>query len=224
MNDSENKILGELKSWLENLGSRKLTDWEDIPDIELYMDQVVGYIDRQLAYIKSDEEKTLTPAMVNNYVKLGTLPKPEGKKYGKAHIARLFPLCVLKQILPLPVIAAAIDDFTRMIGGGQAFDRYSDIQNAALAGAAGAALSAYTEGESIDTLEVCAFELAIQAAANRIVAEKILAAAEKLKKSERAAAKERAKQDKERQKQEKERQKEQAEKLKKDKEKEKQPE
>ncbi|NCA93488.1 DUF1836 domain-containing protein [bacterium] len=190
MNQSDEDILEELKNWLIKLQSRKLTGWEEIPDIELYMDQVINYIDRQLSYIKPEEgEKALTASMVNNYVKLGTLPKPLGKKYGKEHIARLFPLCILKQILPLPVISAAIDDFTRLFDGREAFDRYSSLQNTALKNAADAAAGLLGGENSLSGLEVFAFELAIQAAANRIVAEKILAAVERAKEAGRGADK-----------------------------------
>ncbi len=187
----QQEILENLRSWLEELSKSNLVEWEQIPEIELYMDQVIGYVDRQLMHTRVlPEEKILTPAMVNNYVKFGTLPKPEGKKYKRGHIARLFPLCVLKQTMSLPVIGAAIDDFKGMLGGEHAYNRYCRLQNRAFAKASSLALSAAddTPGQQLDSLETMAFELAIESAANRIVAERIMHAVGKYRAEQKKQA------------------------------------
>ena len=80
--------------------------WKDLPDIELYMDQVISIITRYFDNVASD--KILTPSMVNNYVKLGTIPAPVRKKYSKAHIAYLFMVCTLKQMLDMATIQKII--------------------------------------------------------------------------------------------------------------------
>lgn len=72
------KQLEELKQRME---TQRPSDWESLPDISLYMDQVIGYMPRQL--IQYGEEERLTSAMVNNYIKDGLLPRAEGKRYGK---------------------------------------------------------------------------------------------------------------------------------------------
>ena len=72
--------------------------WNELPNIDLYMDQVLSYIESSLKdYIKSDE-KFITKTMINNYVKQGILQPPENKKYNRLHIAELFVICVLKQV------------------------------------------------------------------------------------------------------------------------------
>ena len=78
--------LEELKRRLEE--DRPMV-WDSFPDIGLYMDQVISYISRQ----------SLTPAMVNNYIKDGLLPRAEGKKYSKTHLGYLTAICALKQVL-----------------------------------------------------------------------------------------------------------------------------
>ena len=61
------------------------------------MDQIISYMGRQLiAYEGGD---ALTPAMVNNYIKDGLLPRADGKKYSKPHLAYLTAICALKQVL-----------------------------------------------------------------------------------------------------------------------------
>lgn len=71
--------------------------WEQIPDLGLYMDQVVTYLERECKRLYGDGEKVFTPAMVNNYVKLGLVDRPTGKKYGREQLAQLLMICLLKQ-------------------------------------------------------------------------------------------------------------------------------
>ena len=60
---------------------------EDIPNIDLYMDQVTTFMDSQLASSRRHEnDKILTKTMINNYAKNNLLPPPEKKKYSKEHV------------------------------------------------------------------------------------------------------------------------------------------
>ena len=86
--------LEELKSRLEK---QRPDTWEELPDIPLYMDQVVSYLSRQL--ISFEEGDGLSPAMINNYIKDGLLSRANGKKYGQEHLAYLTAISVLKQVL-----------------------------------------------------------------------------------------------------------------------------
>ncbi len=82
-----------------------MATWEELPDIPLYMDQVITYLERQLdSFQQVQSEALVTPSMINNYVKSKLLPKPEKKKYGKEHLARLLIVCTLKQVLPIQQI------------------------------------------------------------------------------------------------------------------------
>ena len=89
----------ELQDLRVRLETQRPADWDSLPDLALYMDQVIGYMARQL--IRCDEEDRLTSAMVNNYIKDGHLPRAEGKRYSKAHLAYLTQLCALKTVLPV---------------------------------------------------------------------------------------------------------------------------
>ena len=63
---------------------------DDIPNIELYMDQVTTFMEEQLASTKRyDEDKILTKTMINNYAKNKLLPPPEKKRYSREHILML---------------------------------------------------------------------------------------------------------------------------------------
>ena len=81
----------------ERLRTQRPVDWDQLPDFSLYMDQVLSYMDRQV--IRFDEDDSLTAAMVNNYTKSGLVPRAEGKKYSREHLAYLTVICVLKRVM-----------------------------------------------------------------------------------------------------------------------------
>ncbi len=86
------------------LKSQKLPRWAELPDLDLYMDQVLSLAGRYLSPLPGFDGKGLTASMVNNYVKQGVLPAPVKKKYSRSHLARLLMICVLKPVLPIPSI------------------------------------------------------------------------------------------------------------------------
>lgn len=87
----------DLTEFRERLRTQRPVDWDHLPDFSLYMDQVLSYMDRQV--IRFDEDDGLTAAMVNNYTKSGLVPRAEGKKYGREHLAYLTAICVLKHVM-----------------------------------------------------------------------------------------------------------------------------
>jgi len=91
--------MDELKELKERLENQRPAPWEALPDLNLYMDQVIGYMPRQL--IDYGQGDRLTSAMVNNYIKEGLLPRAERKRYNRAHLAYLTAICAMKQVLPV---------------------------------------------------------------------------------------------------------------------------
>lgn len=86
------------------VAEQKLPRWEELPDLELYMDQVLSLMERYLGSYPGFDRKGLTASMVNNYVKLGVMPPPVKKKYTRIHLAHLIMICVLKASLPIDQI------------------------------------------------------------------------------------------------------------------------
>ena len=72
--------------------------WDQLPDLGLYMDQVITYMERQFKALYPKAGALLTPAMINNYVKSGLVKRPAGKKYDQEQLAQLIMLCTLKQV------------------------------------------------------------------------------------------------------------------------------
>ena len=97
-----------LPALVSNLSGSRLPTWEELPDFELYMDQVLSLAERFLGAQLGGDGKGLTASMVNNYVKLGVVPAPVKKRYGRAQLATLLMVCQLKQVLPIASIQALL--------------------------------------------------------------------------------------------------------------------
>ena len=94
----------ELADLCAHVAEQKLPRWNELPDLELYMDQVLSLMERYLGSYPGLDRKGLTASMVNNYVKLGVMPPPVKKKYTRIHLAHLIMICVLKASLPIDLI------------------------------------------------------------------------------------------------------------------------
>ena len=102
---NENHSTGEAGG---SFPQRSLPRWDELPDLELYMDQVLSLMERYLGAVPGPDGRGLTASMVNNYVKLGVIPPPVKKKYTREHLAHLVILCTLKAALPIAVIQGMI--------------------------------------------------------------------------------------------------------------------
>lgn len=89
--------MDELVQLMERLRTHLPVSWEQFPDFPLYMDQVLSYMDRQV--LRFEDDDGLTSAMVNNYTKGSLLPRAEGKKYNREHLAYLTVICILKRVM-----------------------------------------------------------------------------------------------------------------------------
>ena len=100
------KLIKTFSELEENFASYSVPTWEELPDIELYMDQVISILKKYLEmyYETIGTDKIITSSMINNYVKLKAMPAPIKKKYSKIHIAYLIMISSLKQALSIPTI------------------------------------------------------------------------------------------------------------------------
>ena len=96
---------------IENvIAKRTVVDYEQIPKIDLYMDQLTKFIDERLGgYKRNKTDKVLTKTMINNYAKDNLLPPPEKKKYNQEQIALLVLIYHLKSEITISDISAIFD-------------------------------------------------------------------------------------------------------------------
>ena len=71
---------------------------DELPRIELYLDQVITLVCDELAFMCLPDEQTLTGSMVNNYVKQRLIPAPKRKRYTRRHVASLLFICAFKRV------------------------------------------------------------------------------------------------------------------------------
>jgi hypothetical protein len=179
----------ELLHWASEVEGRTTADWENLPDIGLYMDQVVTYVERQLAAVwRLEREKPLTPAMVNNYANGQLLPRADSqKKYSRDHLAMLLILCTLKPVMPISDIARLLSGY-RQGGDMDGFYRiFRETQARAMTETTSKLREALGEvpegGEGETALRKLALGLAVEANTRSLAAERILSLL-----AERAAA------------------------------------
>jgi len=99
----------------------KLPRWEELPRIDLYVDQVLTLIN---PYCINMHVKPLTKAMINNYVKLGLIPPPVKKRYQRLHIAFLFVIVQLKEGFDISLIRQGIITETKRLGLKEAYNAF----------------------------------------------------------------------------------------------------
>lgn len=99
-----------LNSIIESIGRIDYVRPADIPNIDLYMDQVTTFMEEQLRSTKRfPEDKILTKTMINNYAKNNLLPPPTKKKYSKEHVLMLIFVYYFKNLLSIKDIETLLN-------------------------------------------------------------------------------------------------------------------
>lgn len=103
-------VAKKLERWERYLHNYRLPDWNEIPDIGLFMDQVITLLTQYLDYLPPElkADSTITPAAINNYVRMKIMPKPRKKRYYRLHIACLLMICIMKQTLSISLVQQLI--------------------------------------------------------------------------------------------------------------------
>ncbi len=103
--------------------------WEELPEIDLYLDQVLLYVNQVTSSAISQNDKLLTASMVNNYVKHGHLSKPLKKKYNRSQVARLIVVTALKNVFAIQEICQTLELLTAANGSQESYDGFVTCMN-----------------------------------------------------------------------------------------------
>ena len=103
-------IAAKLRRWESYLRDFSLPTWDELPNFDLYMDQVVSLLTQYLAFLPPEElnGKLVSASAINNYVRMRIMPAPVKKKYSRIHMAYLVMICTLKQSLNIAQIEQQI--------------------------------------------------------------------------------------------------------------------
>ena len=92
----------------------KFPRWDQLPELDLYMDQVITYLTEKLKNTYFSNEKIVTNSMINNYVKTGIVPAPIKKHYTRQHVAYFLIITILKRCYSMQQIEQLIHIYTDM--------------------------------------------------------------------------------------------------------------
>lgn len=175
---SLNHIKNELSNFSNALGQYATENWTQFPGIDLYMDQVVTYLEKLLKLFDTDASgKVITSSMVNNYVKEGYLKRPVNKKYDRVQLVTLYIMSMLKPILPIPLIAGSLSNLTDEQKYQSFFEELTKLQDEAFRNISDkltSILENLSDEDYETTLRLFALQLTSEANARKIAAEKIL--------------------------------------------------
>ncbi|HJD15242.1 MAG TPA: DUF1836 domain-containing protein [Candidatus Enterococcus stercoripullorum] len=174
------ELKNELALWGESLRDFYLPRWQELPDLDLYMDQVIQLVDQYLMLvIQTEKHPLLTPAMVNNYVKKGLIPAPIKKRYQRKHLAFLIAITLLKQVITIPEVKSGILFQGKVSGIREAYDLFCDEQEKSIQFIINQAqLNTINLAIPIE-LDRIAVQAATRAFANKLLAEKMIILQEK---------------------------------------------
>ncbi len=187
MNEQPENIL---KNWCELVAQDTAMDWEHLPALGLYMDQVLTLLGSELAVASEDGTNPITSSMINNYVKGDVVPRPEKKKYNREHLAILYMVCMMKSQLPLPHIRKMLHQLGEAESTESLYQDFTHLQTAELRAAADKTIAA---GDDRQALARLAMQMAAEANARHLAAMQILRSIEQeeewVKRAEIEAAK-----------------------------------
>lgn len=106
----------QINQILKNLDLNSQLTTEDIPQVDLYIDQVIQLFENKYAHSKrNEEEKILTKTMINNYAKGKLFIPIKNKKYSKDHLMLINLIYQLKGALSINDIKKTLDGMNKKI-------------------------------------------------------------------------------------------------------------
>ncbi len=101
--------------------------WHELPEISLYMDQVLSIIEKALAiFVNENEGKIATSTMINNYVKQKVVCPPIKKRYNREHLARLIIVSLSKRVLSISEICDLLALLLNQYSIAEAYNLFAD--------------------------------------------------------------------------------------------------
>ena len=121
-----------MKIEVEDLLNYHCPRWNELPEIELYIDQVTYFLQKNLSVFTKDKENPIiTSSMINNYVKQNILEPPIKKKYNRQHLSYLFVICILKRLMSISEIGDSIVTMKKIVTVEEGYNMFcEELENA----------------------------------------------------------------------------------------------
>ena len=167
-----------LEVWLNELNNFSFKRYEELPDIELYMDQVVTFLEKQIKIFQNSSlDKQITSSMINNYVKGEVVAAPISKKYNREHLAAIEEVISLKQVLSIAEVKQVLDErYKDNPEKGEIFNSFNELQTEKITSTVNEAFKHLNDIDDNDTkaLVNLALDFSLSAVAYINIAKKIL--------------------------------------------------
>lgn len=150
--------------------------WNELPEIDLYIDQVITILENNLSIFNKDTDSPLiTSSMINNYVKQHILKPPVKKKYNRSHLSYLFVICVFKRLMGLFQIRGSITMTRRLFSVEDGYNLFCEQFEKALKNAFSPQNNPPVLITEEDVQEVAALKAILNSFANIVLADRIIA-------------------------------------------------
>ena len=167
-----------LEDWLNELNNFSFRKYEELPDIDLYMDQVVNFLEKQIKIFQTSSlDKQITSSMINNYVKGEVVAAPISKKYNKEHLASIEEVITLKQVLSIAEVKQILNTrYNDEACKGDIFNAFNELQTEKISSIVSEAFKHLNDIDDNDTksLTQLALDFALSATAYINISKKIL--------------------------------------------------
>ncbi len=171
------KINYTLNNWLDELDNKSFPDYENLPEFDLYMKQLIPYLEREFkVFENSSLDKTITSSMINNYVKSEVITAPINKTYNKEHLVQILEACSLKKVLSLDEIKQILDIEFKDVNKADPYTEFKDNTSLEIKEAVAITKSELDNisDNDVDALTNLALKMSIKANAYITIAKKIL--------------------------------------------------
>ena len=167
-----------LEVWLNELNAFSFKKYEELPDIELYMDQVVTFLEKQIKIFQNSSlDKQITSSMINNYVKGEVVAAPIAKKYNREHLAAIEEVITLKQVLSIAEVKQVLNErYKDNPEKGEIFNSFNELQTEKITSIVNEAFKHLNDIDDNDTKALIdlALDFSLSAVAYINIAKKIL--------------------------------------------------
>ncbi|MBR3694172.1 MAG: DUF1836 domain-containing protein [Erysipelotrichales bacterium] len=145
-----------------------LPRYNELPDIELYADQVITYLNNHLVLFNTGG---ITRTMINNYVKQGIVSSPIKKKYNRNHLAYLLVVCILKNVFSISEICEMIHYQKSTYPTAKSYDMFCEEMELAISKVFHVEMMDMGESQ---TYEVRLMKLVVTAVANKLYMQQVI--------------------------------------------------
>lgn len=172
-------IQKDFYDWGDRVCSSLLPKYDDLPTLDLYMDQVIVLLEEYLVnFVSDDKDKIITSSMINNYVKHGMIPAPIRKKYNRKHLVYLIIICIMKPIISINIIHDMIEEQLQENRIEEILDIFVDKYNTSIRTIYENAKKIISDGGTSKNMDVImgnlAINMALSASISKLIADNTL--------------------------------------------------